>query len=205
MTQQPLRAAIYARTSTTDQDPGLQLDEIRDYIKARGWRTSKHLEFIDEGVSGARHDRKQFDLMWRDAKARRFDVLVCWSIDRLGRSVPHVSLFLADCIALNVQFVCLREGVDITIPSGLFVAQVVAAHAELERALTCQRVRAGLARARRRGVVLGRRRKSVAPYVLDRMLAEKWSMRKGAKYFGVSPSTLYRRLKDYKAKNKEVI
>ena len=84
---QPHRAAIYVRVSTFDQEPENQLAELRRYIDARGWAAQ---EFVDRGVSGAADRRPALDQLIGDARRRRFDVVVCWRLDRLGRSLKHL-------------------------------------------------------------------------------------------------------------------
>jgi len=86
-----VRAAIYARVSTPDQAPENQLAELRRYVDARGWTAT---EYVDRGVSGAKDRRPALDALLRDAKRRRFDVLVCWRLDRLGRNLRHLILLL---------------------------------------------------------------------------------------------------------------
>ena len=80
------RAAIYARVSTLDQTAENQVTELRQYIKVRGWTVQ---EYVDEGVSGSTEQRPALDKLLRDARRRRFDVLVCWRLDRLGRNLRH--------------------------------------------------------------------------------------------------------------------
>jgi hypothetical protein len=82
-----MRAAIYARVSTFDQEPENQLQELRRYVEARGWTAA---EYVDRGGSGAKDRRPALDDVIRDAKRRRFDVLVCWRLDRLGRNLKHL-------------------------------------------------------------------------------------------------------------------
>jgi hypothetical protein len=84
---QPRRAAIYARVSTFDQEPENQLAELRRYVEARGWTVK---EYTDRGVSGAKDHRPALDQLVADATRRRFDVLVCWRLDRLGRNLKHL-------------------------------------------------------------------------------------------------------------------
>ena len=86
-----MRCAIYARVSTSDQTCDNQLIELRRYVEARGWTGT---EFVDRGVSGAKDKRPALDSLVRDAKRRRFDVLVCWRLDRLGRNLRHLILLL---------------------------------------------------------------------------------------------------------------
>ena len=87
MSSLPSRAAIYARVSTSEQQPENQLWELRRYAEARGWTST---EYVDSGVSGANDQRPALDQLLADARRRRFDVLVCWRLDRLGRNLKHL-------------------------------------------------------------------------------------------------------------------
>ena len=149
----PLRAAVYARVSTYDQEVENQLGELRKYVEARGWEAR---EYVDEGVSGTAVQRPALDELVRDAKRRRFDVLVCWRLDRLGRSLKHLITLLDDLQVLGVAFVSLAEGIDATTPAGKLQMHILGAISEFERARCAERVRAGLARVRREGRRLGR-------------------------------------------------
>ena len=104
-----MKAALYARVSTLDQEPENQLQELRSYAEARGWTIS---EYIDKGVSGAKDRRPALDELIRDARRRRFDVLVCWRLDRLGRNLKHLVTLLEELQAVGVAFVSLGEGID---------------------------------------------------------------------------------------------
>ena len=88
-----MRAALYARVSTMDQTAENQLLELRRYCAARGWPIT---EYVDTGVSGAKDKRPALDELVRNAKRRRFDVLVCWRLDRLGRNLKHLITLLDD-------------------------------------------------------------------------------------------------------------
>jgi len=153
-----MRAALYARVSTFDQEPENQLQELRRYVEARGWTAT---EFVDRGVSGAKDRRPALDTLLRDAKRRRFDVVVCWRLDRLGRNLRHLVTVIEDLNALGAPFISLGEGIDCTTPAGRLQLHVLAALAEFERARIQERVRAGLARARAQGVKLGRPRRRI--------------------------------------------
>ena len=102
-----MRAAIYARVSTFDQEPENQLQELRRYIAARGWTGQ---EYVDRGVSGAKDRRPALDALVSDAKRRKFDVLICWRLDRLGRNLRHLVTTLEELQQLGVVFVSLGEG-----------------------------------------------------------------------------------------------
>jgi DNA invertase Pin-like site-specific DNA recombinase len=97
-----MRAAIYARVSTLDQQPENQLQELRRYVSARGWAA---VEYADRGVSGAKDRRPALDQLLADARRRRFDVVVCWRLDRLGRNLKHLITLLEEVHALGIAFV----------------------------------------------------------------------------------------------------
>src|SRR5207302_3343335 len=143
-----MRAAIYARVSTFDQEPENQLQELRRYVRARGWSAA---EYVDRGVSGAKDRRPALDQLLADARRRRIDVLVCWRLDRLGRNLKHLITLLDDLQVLGVAFVSLAEGIDATTPAGKLQLHILAAIAEFERERIRERVLAGLPRAKAHG------------------------------------------------------
>ena len=183
-----MRAAIYARVSTLDQEPENQLQELRTYIAARGWTAAT--EYVDRGVSGSKDRRPALDQLLADAKRRRFDVVACWRLDRLGRNLKHLITLLEDLQALGVAFVSLAEGIDATTPAGKLQMHILGAIAEFERARIQERVKAGLARARMQGVRLGRPKAAIP---LDRLATvASLSLTEAAAALGVSRSTLKR-------------
>ena len=107
-------------------------------------------------MSGSKDRRPALDRLVKDAKRRRFDVLVCWRLDRLGRNLRHLVILLEDLQALGVAFVSLGEGIDCTTPAGTLQLHILAALSEFEKARIAERVQAGLERARRQGKRLGR-------------------------------------------------
>jgi hypothetical protein len=109
-----MRCAIYARVSTLDQHVENQLTELRSYVERRGWTA---VEYVDKGVSGAKDRRPALDELLKAAKRRKFDVLVAWRLDRLGRNLRHLILLLDELHALGVAFVSLAEGIDATTPA----------------------------------------------------------------------------------------
>ena len=175
-----IRAAVYARVSTLDQEPENQLQELRRYVQARGWTGT---EYVDRGVSGAKDRRPALDRLVTDAKRRRFDVLVVWRLDRLGRSLRQLILLLDDLQAIGVDFVSLAEGIDATTPAGRLQLYILGAIAEFERARTVERVKAGLERARAQGKTLGR------PRVTRVRVPRGLTVRGAAHAWGVSKST----------------
>ena len=182
------RAAVYARVSTFDQTTENQLCELRQYIKARGWTAR---EYVDEGVSGSIESRPALDQLLRDARRRRFDVLVCWRLDRLGRNLRHLILFLEELQALGVAFVSLAEGIDATTPAGRLQMHILGAIAEFERARIAERVRLGLARVQANGQKLGRPILELTAKQLATV--KELGTSEAAVKLGISRSTLYRR------------
>ena len=160
-----MKAAIYARVSTSDQEPENQLVDVRRYVEARGWTA---VEYVDRGISGAKDRRPSLDALVRDAKRRRFDVVVCWRLDRLGRNLKHLITLLEELQSLGVAFVSLAEGIDATTPAGKLQMHILGAIAEFERARIAERVKAGLRRARAEGKRIGRPRRRVSDSDLDR-------------------------------------
>src|SRR5687768_10898017 len=184
-----MRAAVYARVSTVDQEPENQLQEIRRYVQARGWTA---VEYVDRGVSGAKDRRPALDELITDARRRRFDVLVCWGLDRLGRNLKHLITLLDELQALGVAFVSLAEGIDATTPAGKLQMHILGAIAEFERERIRERVLAGLQRARAQGRKLGRPKRQLPVERLQRVAG--LSVEVAAARLGVSPSTVHRRL-----------
>jgi DNA invertase Pin-like site-specific DNA recombinase len=182
-----MRAAIYARVSTLDQEPENQLQELRRYVAARGWTA---IEYVDRGVSGAKDRRPALDQLVANAKRRRVDVVVCWRLDRLGRSLKHLITLLDDLQALGVAFVSLAEGIDATTPAGKLQMHILGAIAEFERARIVERVRAGLARRAAQGKPLGRPRQTISEDDLARTIG--LSTRKAAALLGVSHAAVHR-------------
>ena len=150
-----MRVAIYARVSTADQTCENQLLELRRYVQARGWTAR---EFVDTGISGSKDRRPALDELSAAVKRHQVEAVVCWRLDRLGRNLRHLVLFLDDLNARGIAFVTIGEGIDTSTAAGRLVAGVLGSIAEFERARIQERVRAGLARARAQGKRLGRRR-----------------------------------------------
>jgi DNA invertase Pin-like site-specific DNA recombinase len=144
----------YLRVSSADERQSLDLQ--RDALLAAGV-DERHLHL--DKASGARDDRPGLNACLADL--RPGDVLVVWKLDRLGRSLPHLLAIVADLKARGVAFRSLTERMDTTTPHGEFLFSVFGALAQYERALTRERVLAGLAAARRRG------RKGGRPPALD--------------------------------------
>jgi len=186
------RAAIYVRVSTDKQTVENQLRELRQIAERRGWQIVE--EYHDAGISGAkgRDQRPGLDRMLKDASKRRFDVVMAWAIDRLGRSLIDLLGTIQGLEAANVDLFLEQQAIDTTTPAGKLMFQVTGAFAEFERSMIRQRVNAGLRRAVEQGKQLGPR---VSPAIEKRILSH---LRKGvgilktAKTLGVGTGTVQR-------------
>lgn len=187
------RIAIYARVSTLHgQNPELQLAEIREHAARRGWDIAG--EYVDLGVSGSKESRPELNRVIRDAHLRKFDAVVCWKLDRLGRSLKHLVTTIEDFAAYGVSFVSLRDNLDLSTPSGRLMMHIIGAMAEFERELIRERVSAGIQAARRRGARIGRPRTYVNPDKIREMRNEGTPWRAIAKRLGVGTGTVCRAL-----------
>ena len=151
------RVALYARVSTANgqQDPKMQLRELREYAEHRGLTIIG--EYTDR-MTGSKDSRPALNRLMTDAQRRKFDAVLVWKLDRFGRSLRHLVNALAELEALGLTFISLRDNLDLSTPSGRLMFQIIGAMAEFERALIQERVRAGLRNARAKGKRLGRPR-----------------------------------------------
>lgn len=187
-------AALYARVSTLDkgQDTEVQMRELREYASRRKWDV---VEFCDRGISGAKDDRPQLKRMMRDCHRRRFDVVLVWKFDRFARSVSHLLRAMEDFKTLGVDFVSLTEALDTTTAQGKMLFTILGAVAEFERALICERVRAGLANARAKGHMPGPKPVALDIAAVNARREAGESLRQIAASLNVSPALLVKRSK----------
>lgn len=185
-----MRVAIYARTSTQDQDCGIQRRELLTEAQRRGW-TVTH-EYMDAGVSGAQRSRPRLDELLAAAKRREFDAVLVWKIDRFGRSVLHFTENLRLLDAAGVRFIATSQGIDTdqANPTSRLLTHILAAVAEFERDLIRERTTAGMRHAKANGVQVGRRHR-----VFDRERARELrdagrSWQEIARELGVPASTI---------------
>lgn len=186
--------AIYTRVSTAGQSCAAQEAELRQIAARAGWEIVE--VYSDHGFSGAksRKDRPALDKLLKDAARRRFDLIACWSVDRLGRSVRDLIDFLQEIRSLGIGLYLHQQGLDSSTPAGTAMFQMLGVFAEFERALIRERVLAGLARARSQGKVLGRPRTPEAKTraIQAALLAGGQSLRRIATHHHVGVSTVQR-------------
>ena len=151
------KVAIYCRVSTLDQTVDNQLIELRDHCSKMGWEIAK--EYADEGLSGtlSRDKRPAFNEMIKDAYRKRFDLVVCWDISRLGRSMKELVMFLSDMKDRDIGICSVRQGFDTSTTMGEMMFQFVGILSSWEREMIRERTLAGLERAKKEGKTLGRK------------------------------------------------
>lgn len=154
-----MKTAIYTRVSTGEQTTENQVRELRKVIEHRGWELVATYE--DAGISGSksRKQRPALDNLLKDAVKGKFDIVMCWAVDRLGRSLEDLLSTLKELHSVNVGLYLHQQALDTTTPSGRAMFQMIGVFAEFEREMIRERVRAGLARARAQGKVLGQKHK----------------------------------------------
>jgi len=176
------RVGIYARVSTHDQQTlPMQLTAMRDYVRKRGWEIA--VEIKDVG-SGATLRPKREELL-QAARRREIDLVLVWRLDRWGRSLVDLVTTLQELVILGDGFVSLSEALDMTTPSGRALAGMLAVFAEFERDILRDRVRAGIAQARKEG------RRDGRPPTVARFAPQVVALAKR----GVSKRAIARRLK----------
>lgn len=200
-TGRPLRIALYARVSTRDkeQDPALQLEAMREYVRARGWEAA---EYVDTAAAGDLAHRTAWARLLADVGRRRVDRVMVWKLDRAFRSTLHALATLRDFEHAGVGFSALTQPeLDTTSATGRLVFTILAAVAEMERELIADRVREGMRHAARQGVRIGRPPVSARPGFAARwtrvqrdLAAGAVSRRQGARRLGIGTATLGRLL-----------
>jgi DNA invertase Pin-like site-specific DNA recombinase len=194
------RAVLYLRVSTIDQTTANQERELRAVAERAGWGVVK--VYRDHGISGTkgRDKRPAFDALHRDAARRQFDVVMAWSVDRLGRSLQDLIGFLAELHGAGVDLFLHQQGLDTTTPAGKAMFQMLGVFAEFERSIIQERVRAGLRRAKGEGKQLGRPKIDPA---LEKQIQSQLRAGKGmlaiAKDVGVGSGTVQRVAREMKS------
>jgi DNA invertase Pin-like site-specific DNA recombinase len=142
-----IRAALYTRVSTTDQNHELQRRELLTHTDRPGWDIT---ETYDDITSGARTTRPALDRLLADARAGKFDVVLVWKLDRFGRNLLHCLSCIEELQELGIRFIAITQGLDVDRrnPASKFLLHVLAAAAEFERSLILERTAAGKARYR---------------------------------------------------------
>jgi DNA invertase Pin-like site-specific DNA recombinase len=187
------RAALYIRVSTDQQTTMNQRMVLEDVAQRHGWTIMRVFE--DQGISGAkgRDQRPAFDDLHKAIARRDIDIVMAWSVDRLGRSLSDLVGFLSDIQAKGCDLYLHQQAIDTSTPSGRMMFQMLGVFSEFERAMIRSRVKAGLERTKAKGTKLGR--PSLAPIEVKQIresLTKGLSIRKAAKKHKVSTATIMR-------------
>ena len=149
-----MNVAIYVRVSTADQTTLNQEIMLKEYCEKNEYQIYRI--YKDEGVSGALTSRPDLDLMLQDMRQRKFEAIVVWKLDRLGRSVQHLLQILEELKNKDIRLICTDMNIDTGTPQGKFFFTIIGAVAELEREMIRERINLGIKRARKQGITLGR-------------------------------------------------
>lgn len=184
-----MKAALYARVSTSDQNCALQLAELRACVARQGWTVAG--EYVDT-ISGAKAERPALDRLMLDVAQRKIDAVLVWKLDRFGRSVMNLNNHLALLASARVRFLAVSQGIDTDAsnPMSRLMVQLLAAFAEFERELIRERVKAGQSAARRAGKHCGRPKRIFRRDLAAAMRAEGKSWRAIAAALDVPVSTV---------------
>ena len=176
----------YARVSTDDQSPALQLTALK--------KAGCKIVFKDEGLSGATTKRPALLRCLKTLTAG--DTLIVWKLDRLGRSLRDLIHMLDDLRARGVRFQSLTEAIDTETPTGRAMWQMIGVLAELERSLITERTRAGVKAAQSRGVKFGRKLKLTDRQIAHarKLINQGEPVPEVARLLSVDRATIYRRL-----------
>ena len=185
-----MRVGLYARVSTHDQQTlGLQVEAMRSYVRDRGWTLAREVQDVGSGAK----ERPQRESLLKAARRREVDAVIVWRLDRWGRSLADLVATLQELNALGVGFVSLAEALDLTTPGGRAMAGLLAVFAEFEREILRERVKAGIAQARKEGRPHGRPRSaSLVAEQVRQLYAQSLSRSEIARRLGVGRTSVRR-------------
>jgi DNA invertase Pin-like site-specific DNA recombinase len=146
------QVAIYTRVSTADQNLDLQINDLSEYANKRGWQIYR---IFEDKISGTTKTRPQLDQLFKDAKIRKFDIVLVWKFDRFARSLKMLVDSLELFKDLGIDFVSYKESIDTTTSMGRLIFNINSAYAEFEREIIGDRVKAGVANKRAKLATLG--------------------------------------------------
>jgi len=192
--------AIYLRVSTDgmknnrEQDTSMQLLDIQNYLKMTGDANYTNVKiYEDKGHKGGTKERPALKEMMRDCRAGKVSMVICWKLDRLFRSLKFMLDHVTEFQALEIEFVSVKDNIDLSSASGRLLFQVLSAFSEFEAATIRERVNSGLANARAKGVKLGRPQKN-GHAVVKKLRSEGSTIPEIVSITGLSRQSIYRTL-----------
>ena len=188
------KAAIYVRVSTPDQHVESQLYDLRELASRRGFEVVH--EYEDRGICGQKARRPGLDALMKDARQKKFSVVLVAAFDRIARSTKNFLQIVDELDGMGIEFVSRRENIDTSGPMGRLFMTLISSIAELESDLIRERVRAGMRRARLEGRQIGRARLDIdrQQVVIDRRSG--MSLTQVAKKHGISRASVCRMVKE---------
>lgn len=187
------RVGMYLRVSTADQTTDNQRRVLDEAAEHHGWQVANIYE--DAAISGSkgRDKRPAFDRLLKDVTRGKIDIVMAWSVDRLGRSLQDLCAFLGELHAAGADLYLDQQGIDTSTPAGRAMFQMMGVFAEFERAIIIERVRAGQDRARAQGVKFGRPTlPDATEHAIRRHLANGVGINKTARLVGCGVSAVQR-------------
>lgn len=152
-----MRVAIYVRVSTEEQNLDNQINQLSSYCERMNYSVFK---IYKDKISGSKESRPEFNELMDDSRKKLFDAVICWKLDRLGRSLKHLISIVEEWKSKGIDIVCYTQNIDTTTPNGKLMFHIIGAFAEFEREMIRERTKAGLQRAKKEGKKLGRPRTS---------------------------------------------
>lgn len=192
---------IYARVSTKDQSTEMQHRELQQYALSRNWTVIKSIE---DKSTGTNMDRPGFKELLKMCRERKADVVLCWKLDRMFRSLRDSVNTLQELSDLAVEFISLKDNLDMTTAAGRLMFHMVSAFAAFEADLIKARVRAGLDNARANGKILGRPSKLNSEEIIN-LRAQGLSLSQIGKRVGAAKSTVSKTLSKISKKQESTI
>lgn len=185
------RIAIYLRVSTLDQSCEVQRREIEQYLSLNGW--SAHKAYEDK-ATGTNRNRDAFKSLLLAVENKEVDTVIVWKLDRLCRSLKDLVNTLHSFTDNKVDFISIKDQIDMTTPSGRLMTHLLAAFAEFEASMIRERVRAGLANAKAKGKKLGRPNQ-INPVTAYELRKKNMSLSEIARHMGCTKSAVSKVLK----------
>jgi len=188
-----MKIAIYARVSTEDQNLDNQIDQLKSYCDRMDYDIYK---VYTDKISGAKESREGFDRMMNDSRKKLFEAVLCWKLDRLGRSLKHLISIIEEWKKRGIDLICYQQNIDTTNASGKLMFQIIGAFAEFERNMISERTKAGLDRAKKQGKKLGRPK--ISNYLKKKVLRlyeDLGSIKKVSEQVNISYGSVYNIIK----------